>query len=109
MSKIVVAGGREDPVRGEAAVVAVDAVGLQAAGGFVGPVLPVFAILQPGPAAEEAVLFRMLIVEAIGDSAVTPVVRLGDAEIVVQRLEVSALREDCSEWGRTSSKSRWPD
>src|SRR5258708_40230700 len=56
---------RVDPVRRYAEVVAVDPVCLQPAGCLVGPVLAVLAVLEPRPAAEEPVLFRMLVIEAI--------------------------------------------
>lgn len=83
-----VAAGSEDVVGGEAAVIAIDAVGLKTTGGFEGPVLAVFTVFEPGPAAEEAVLFGKVVIEAIGEGAVAPVVGLGDTEVVVEGLEV---------------------
>ena len=74
------------------AVVAIDAVGHQSASRFVGPVLPVFTILQPRPASEEAVLFGVLIIEAVGQRAITPVVGLGHSDVVIQGFQGGACR-----------------
>src|SRR5262249_8164896 len=62
------------------------------ASGFVCPVLPVFPILEPRPAPEETVLFRMLIIESVRYCRVTPVIGLAGIEIVVERFEVGAGR-----------------
>src|SRR5229473_1954793 len=74
---------RVDPVRRNAEGVTVYAVGLEAAGCLVCPILPILPIFEPRPAAEKAVLFGVLIIEAIRKGLVEPVIRLARIDIIV--------------------------